>query len=64
MQAFQVRVVEEKAELDEKRTKLDAFLGTELFAKLDETEQGRLRDQAWAMEKYSSILGERITAFV
>lgn len=53
----------EKADLDEKLTKLRAFIQTETFASLDEAEQGRLREQSWHMQEYSRLLGERIAAF-
>lgn len=63
MQPHQQRVVIEKAELDEKLTKLKAFFGTEIFKGLDEAEKQRLRDQCNAMQDYSEILGARIAAF-
>lgn len=62
-QPHQQRVVDEKAELDEKRAKLDAFFETERFNTLDIAEQARMRYQAVAMKEYSSVLGERIAAF-
>ena len=63
LQPHQQRVVAEKAELDEKLTKLDAFGRTPLFALLPADEQGRLNRQHSVMEQYSAILGERIAAF-
>ena len=63
MQPHQQRVVDEKAELDEKLTKLDAFGRTPLFASLPADEQGRLSHQHSLMEQYSAVLGERIAAF-
>lgn len=63
MLPYQERVVVEKAELDDKLEKLDAFGRTELFAGLASEEQGRLNRQHSAMEQYSLILGERIAAF-
>jgi len=63
MQPHQQRVVDEKAELDEKLTKLDAFGRTPLFASLPPDEQGRLNRQHSLMEQYSAVLGERIAAF-
>ena len=63
MQPHQQRVVDEKAELDEKLTKLDAFGRTLLFASLPPDEQGRLNRQHSLMEQYSAVLGERIAAF-
>jgi len=63
MQDFQQRVVDEKKELDEKVTKLRAFIHTEQFDSLDGNEKIRLWRQADAMGVYSSVLGERIEAF-
>lgn len=63
MAPHQERVVTEKAELDEKLTKLKAFFETDLFKNLDEDEQERMWRQADHMGDYSSVLGERIAAF-
>jgi hypothetical protein len=63
MQPHQERVVHEKAELDEKVEKLDAFMGKELVLTLPYAEQLRLNQQLTVMKKYSDILGERIAAF-
>lgn len=63
MQPHQQRVVEEKSELDERRTKLGEFKNTDLFASLPWQEQERLNTQAHIMTMYSAILGERITHF-
>jgi hypothetical protein len=59
----QQRVIDEKAELDEKRTKLKAFFDTPIFAGLDPNEQDRLCAQSEAMGNYSDILSQRIAAF-
>lgn len=63
MQPHQERVVQEKADLDEKLSKLRLFFTTSTFVGLDEAEQDRLRSQEGAMHTYSEILGERIAAF-
>jgi len=63
MPAHEQRVVAEKAELDAKRKKLDAFYSTPLFHGLPESEQTRLLRQGVAMGTYSNILGERIAQF-
>lgn len=63
MQPHQQRVVDEKAELDEKRSKLDFFLRTMTFKDLSQDEAGRLLRQSKCMGTYSEILGERIAAF-
>jgi hypothetical protein len=62
MKLHQERVVTEKNELDEKRTKLAAFLDGETYRGLDAAEQKRLRRQADAMLSYSTILQERLAA--
>lgn len=63
MQPHQQRVVDEKAELDDRRNKLFVFFDTPTFAGLDEAEQRRMRTQFVAMKTLSEILGERIEAF-
>lgn len=63
MQAHQIRVVDEKADLDMKLDKLTAFMAGEAFARLDIDEQARMRRQGRAMVDYSAVLGERIGAF-
>ena len=63
MQAHQLRVIEERQELDEKRAKLTAFIGGDIYRKLDHVEQSRLNRQLEAMTLYSNILVERIGAF-
>jgi hypothetical protein len=65
----QQRVVDEKAELDDRIQKLAAFIDTfdkgfSIFAGLPEPERVRLYAQHRAMTTYSTILGERIAAFV
>jgi len=63
MAPHQQRVVDEKAELDEKHIKLISFFGTPIFSSLDSAEQLRLAKQCELMGKYSEVLGERIAAF-
>jgi len=63
MEAHQVRVVDEKAALDEKISRLTAFMGGTIFASLDDAERSRLSIQLQHMEGYSAILGQRIAAF-
>lgn len=59
----QQRVIGERAIVDNWRTKLNAFFGTEFFKTVNGAEQGRLANQYAAMNVYSDILGERIKAF-
>lgn len=62
-QPHELRVIEEKAELDAKLLKLREFTATEKFASLDMAEQRLLQGQAVAMDGYSSILRRRIERF-
>lgn len=60
----QQRVLDEKRELDERLSKLDAFiLDNPLYLQLPADEQDRLSRQSKAMAAYSDILGERIACF-
>lgn len=63
LQPHQERVVKEKAELDEKLSKLRLFFTSDTFAMVNVEEQERLRRQESAMHTYSEILGERIDRF-
>lgn len=64
LQPHQQRVVDEKAELDEKLDNLMAFTCTSpIFETLPTAEKGRLLEQRRVMHEYSKILGERIAAF-
>jgi hypothetical protein len=63
MEPYQERVVAEKKELDDRLSKLVAFIGGTVFLALPAAEQIRLADQSHAMQQYSDILGQRIAAF-
>jgi hypothetical protein len=64
MEEWQQRVVEEKAQLDEKLKSLKDFIQTnELFKKLDRENQSLLNTQYGAMSRYHSILEMRIAKF-
>lgn len=64
MEPWQQRVVDEKAELDERATKLEHFIVVNsAFLALPGAEQSRMRAQLAAMEIYAYILGERIQAW-
>ncbi len=57
-------MIDEKTELDDKATKLSAFIGDNpLFEKIDPAEQERMKVQNDLMWQYSEILGQRIAAF-
>lgn len=64
MQPHQQRVIDEKAELDERLTKLYAFIANSpIFRTLPPAEQHRLSQQSAYMQGYLNVLNERITAF-
>lgn len=60
---WQVRVVEEKAVLDEKLAKLVEFLETPTFNVLEFEDRCLLEIQYSAMNQYSHVLGRRINRF-
>ena len=60
---YQQRVLLERAALGSKLLALQAFIGTEVFRGLPVVEQDLLAQQHSAMERYSSILAERIKTF-
>lgn len=64
MQPHQQRVVDEKAQLDERLTKLYAFIANSpTFRELPPAEQHRLSQQSAYMQGYLNVLNERIAAF-
>jgi len=64
MAPYQERVIQEKQELADRLTKLEAFRETDSFQlHLSPAERCRLERQRFAMHEYNQVLGERITAF-
>ena len=63
MEQYQERVVKEKKDLDEKVSKLQAFISSERFVSVEADEANRMRNQLSVMMDYSNILGERIINF-
>lgn len=63
LQPHQQRVVQEKAELDEKLTKLVAFSANPIFSDLPLDDRNLLVEQAHHMQAYSNVLGQRIARF-
>ena len=59
----QERVVLEKAELDDRLSKLGSFFESPTFSALDKDEQSRLWKQGDLMGDLSAVLGQRIAAF-
>jgi hypothetical protein len=64
MQAFQERVIDEKAQLDDRLDKLSAFLKRASSQQVPGPERARLLLQENVMQQYSRILAERIAAFM
>jgi hypothetical protein len=60
---WQLRVIEEKKELDARLVKLSEFLSGEAFSEMTEDDQELLSSQKTHMTSYSGILGERIARF-
>lgn len=60
---YQQRVFNEKVELDEKRTKLRAFMDTDIYNNLPDIDRRLLLEQASNMTDYSRTLGLRIERF-
>lgn len=58
----QVALIAEKADLDSKIGRLDAFMGSDEFPGLSDTQKTLLTKQRQAMLAYSHILAERIAA--
>ncbi len=64
MEAYQLRVVEEKKELDDKIEKLDDFILSKVFLKnVSSTQQDLLLLQHQWMSNYSKVLELRIQDF-
>ena len=63
MEEYQKRVIEEKAELDEKIKKLEAFISSKRIISINLMERARLQSQYDTMVKYSNILNQRIINF-
>jgi hypothetical protein len=59
----QQRVINERAELDDRRSRLNSFMDTDEYAVLDHVQKDLLKRQYKAMTEYSNILGERIEAW-
>lgn len=60
MEPFIQRIVDEKAELDERAGKLGDFVKSEKFHSLDSEMQSLMVEQYDVMKRYSAILGKRL----
>lgn len=63
LEPYQIRVVQEKQELDQKLEKLVTYLESKHFTELSFDDKWLLREQRQAMAAYSRILGSRIAKF-
>ena len=64
MEAYQLRVVAEKADLDLSIIHLETFIETNpKYKELEKPDQDLLQEQLEVMIKYSEILDVRITRF-
>lgn len=63
MKDWQQRVVDEMAELDARRAKLDAFMASGAFHELREVDRLLLEQQYGHMTAYSATLARRIAGF-
>ena len=60
MSTFKERLLVEKQELDDKKSKLDNFIGGDIFPTTDTIQQSLLLIQSQIMGAYSQCLQERI----
>lgn len=60
MSTFYERLKVEKTELDEKLTKLNAFIQSDKFKEVDPEQKPLLQTQAGVMKTYSQILEKRL----
>ena len=63
LQDWQERVLQERAELEERCAGIDAFITSDTFLRISLVEQDLLFAQAQAMMDYSHILTKRIGTF-
>lgn len=63
LQPHQQRVVDEKAELDERLLNLSKFMGQDIFCCLPLGERSRLTNQQALMRALSDVLADRIANF-
>lgn len=63
MKPYQQRVIDEKTELDERLSKLEAFRETDAWDQLPDEDQDLLINQTVIMHQYSEVLERRIARF-
>ena len=60
MSTFIERLIAEETELNEKKAKLEAFVGTDAFKNVDKEQRSLLKIQLNAMATYSECLNQRL----
>lgn len=63
MKPHEQRVVDERAELSERLSKLDAFIASDVFKTVDEDSRRLLLEQRHYMGNYANVLSLRIALF-
>lgn len=63
MQDYQLRVLKEKNELDERIEKLTKFIADDYFNSLSPRDQELLNQQQTIMLEYQNILGQRLESW-
>ncbi len=63
MKEHEIRVINEKAELDDKFNKLVSFMMTDAYSSLQSVDQGLLMVKVRIMKMYSECLGDMISRF-
>lgn len=63
LEPYQQRVVDERDELSERKSRLEPFFKTDTYHALPEDEQWRLCKQNRLMGEYLDVLDERIANF-
>mgnify|MGYP000315460221 CR=1 FL=1 len=63
MKDHELRVVNEKSQLDDKINKLSNFMMTETYSSLPSVDRGLLMVQVRSMKMYSECLEDRISRF-
>lgn len=64
MLPYQERVVAERRQLNEKIARLEAFVDSDAYPRLSETEQDLLKQQLAAMRQYRYILALRVALWL
>lgn len=63
IQPYQLAMLEERKDLNERLANLHTFIGKPTFNTLDALEQSRMQYQQHVMRQYFDVLNERIRSF-